>query len=72
MDKSEREYLLELWDLNVCPNCGKAIPDGTRVGSGKKSDGGFCSLDCYAEYHKLALIQRAVHVATVFKRHRES
>jgi hypothetical protein len=72
MDKSEREYLLEMWGENICPNCAKAIPEASRVGSGKKSDGGFCSLDCYAEYHKRALAQRAFHVATIAKRHRES
>jgi hypothetical protein len=41
MAEPERNYLLELWDNNVCPNCGKKIPAGKRVGSGKKSDGGF-------------------------------
>lgn len=72
MDIPEREYLLELWDQNICPNCGNAIPDGTRLGSGKKSDGGFCSLNCYAEYHKRPLAQRAFHVATIAKRHEEA
>jgi hypothetical protein len=50
MAESEQSYLLELWSKNVCPNCGKKIPEGTRVGSGKKSEGGFCTLDCYGEY----------------------
>ncbi len=44
-------YLLELWDKNICPNCGKGIPEGTRVGSGMKKDGGFCSLTCYASFY---------------------
>lgn len=48
MARSEEDYLRELWDKNICPNCGKDIPKGKRVGSGKKSEGGFCSLDCYA------------------------
>jgi len=48
MAESIEAYLLELWDQNICPNCGKTIPQGTRVGSGRKSEGGFCSLDCYA------------------------
>lgn len=41
---------LELWDRNICPNCGKTIPQGTRVGSGRKREGGFCSLDCYTSF----------------------
>lgn len=59
MDVSENAYLLELWAKNICPWCGKTIPEGTRVGSGRKSDGGFCSLACYADYHALTLIDRA-------------
>jgi len=35
------------------------IPEGTRVGSGRKADGGFCSLGCYAGYYSLELIDRA-------------
>jgi len=54
----EQRFLLECWDQNVCPHCNKQIPEGTRVGSGKKSEGGFCSLNCYGEYHKKALIAR--------------
>jgi hypothetical protein len=34
------------------------MPEGQRVGSGKKSDGGFCSLDCYGEYHKKRLVEK--------------
>jgi hypothetical protein len=56
---SETQYLLELWSRNVCPWCGKNIPEGTRVGSGRKSEGGFCSLPCYADYYALELADRA-------------
>jgi hypothetical protein len=35
------------------------IPEGTRAGSGRKSDGGFCSLNHYAEHPKLELAERA-------------
>jgi predicted nucleic acid-binding Zn ribbon protein len=59
MTNNEQEFLLQLWERNICPMCGKRIPDGQRVGSGRKSDGGFCSLDCYAEYHKLDLVEKA-------------
>lgn len=50
MARSECDYLLELWDKNICPNCGEQIPEHCRIGSGKKADGGFCSLECYAKY----------------------
>ena len=72
MDKSEDELLLELWDAAICPNCGKQIPEGTRIGTGRRSDGGFCSLDCYAKFHLTALQERAVHVAAIQKRHQDS
>ncbi len=72
MANSERDYLLELWDKNICPNCGKIIPERTRVGGGKKSEGGFCSLDCYAQYWKLELVERAKKVAALVERHRSS
>jgi hypothetical protein len=70
MAESERNYLLELWDQNVCPNCGKKIPEGKRVGSGKKSEGGFCSLGCYGEYYRTEVVERAKKVAAVAERHR--
>ncbi len=59
---SEAEYLLELWEQNVCPFCGKLIAAGTRVGSGRKSEGGFCSLRCYGDYYALELAERAKKV----------
>ena len=69
MARSEEDYLLELWDKNICPNCGKDIPERTRVGSGRKADGGFCSLDCYAKYHETELSERARKVAALAGRH---
>ena len=72
MAESEQKCLLELWAKNICPNCGKNIPDGKRVGSGKKSDGGFCSLDCYAQYHKADLTERHKKIVALAKRHRNS
>jgi hypothetical protein len=72
MANSEESYLRELWDKNICPNCGKAIPEGARVGSGKKSPGGFCSLGCYAEYHKADLIEPGKRIAALAARHRNS
>ena len=72
MGESERNYLLELWDKNICPNCGKNIPEGKRVGSGKKSEGGFCSLQCYTRYYQTEIIERAKTVAALAERHRKS
>lgn len=50
---SESAYLEALWERNICAYCQKIIPEGGRVGSGKKADGAFCSLDCFAKYHVL-------------------
>jgi len=72
MAESEQSYLLELWDKNICPNCCKKIPEGKRVGSGKKSDGGFCSLGCYVEYHEAELIERHVERMSLTQRHSNS
>ena len=64
-DRSEGEYLLELWEKNICPTCGKIIRERSRVGSGRKSDGGFCSLDCYGRFHEMALLERSRHIAKI-------
>jgi len=68
MEPIEKQHLLELWKMNICPQCGKLIPDGTRVGSGQKSDGGFCSLDCYTEFYELELIERADNLQKMIER----
>jgi len=65
MAVSEAEHPLALWEQNICPYCGKLIPEGTRVGSGRKSDGGFCSLDCYARYYQMELQERARKLAKI-------
>jgi hypothetical protein len=72
MAESEEQYLLELWTKNICPNCGKQIPSGHRVGSGKKSKGGFCSLDCYASFCEYELTERARRISEAMKKHGES
>jgi len=59
MAGSEEEDLTDLWEKNICPHRGKNIPEGKRIGTGKISQGGFCSLDCYASYYKLDLAERA-------------
>ncbi len=59
MAQSESKYLLELWGRNICPFCKNVFDEGKRVGTGRKSDGGFCSLSCYTEYYKLDLRERA-------------
>lgn len=52
-----------LWRKNICPFCGKLIPEGTRIGDGVKGHGGFCSLDCYARYYEQELVVRALRLA---------
>jgi hypothetical protein len=58
---SEATYLKTMWDRNECPNCRSAIPEGKRVGTGRKKDGGFCSLDldCYTRYYAMELSEKA-------------
>lgn len=68
----ESKYLLDLLRAKVCPWCGKNIPEGTRVGSGRKSEGGFCSLDCYTKYYALELQERAKRVSDLAKRNKPS
>jgi hypothetical protein len=53
------EHLPELW---------QTIPQGTRVGSGRKSEGGFCSLDCYTSFYQLELAERARRLVERTKR----
>ena len=72
MAESEEQYLLDLWEKNVCPNCSKQIPAGRRVGSGQKTKGGFCSLDCYARFYQYELAERARRISEAMKRHGES
>ena len=68
MAESIEAFLLELWDQNICPNCGKTIPQGARVGSGRKSEGGFCSLDCYTIFYQLELAEHARRLTERTKR----
>jgi len=57
---------------NICTNCGKVVPTGALIGSGKKSEGIFCSLDCSAVYNKEKLLERAKKVQANAARHRNS
>ena len=68
LSESVQASLFELWDQNICPNCDKTIPQGTRVGSGRKSEGGFCSLDCYTIFYQLELAERARRLTERTKR----
>lgn len=63
---SEASYLETLWAGNICPYCHNSIPEGKRVGSGKRSNGGFCSLNCFSRYHALDFAEKA----TILKRSR--
>jgi hypothetical protein len=72
MSSSEEVYLLELWDKNICPNCGRHIPAGRRVGSGQKNKGGFCSLDGYASFYQYELAEKARRISEAMKKAQES
>jgi hypothetical protein len=69
---SETTYLLELWSRNVCPYCEKVLQPNSRVGTGRKSEGGFCSLDCYAKYYSIELNERSRKVAELAKQHSDT
>lgn len=53
---SEEELLDELESQSLCPHCMETLT--SRLGSGRKADGIFCSLSCYFQYHRTAIIQR--------------
>ena len=36
--------------LRLCGRCGRAVPDGGGVGTGRLSDGFFCGLACLAAF----------------------
>ncbi len=72
MASSEEECLIELWNKRICPFCGKMIREGKAIGSGKLSKGRFCSLDCYTEYHRAEILERARKVQALADRHRNS
>ena len=69
---SEAAYLKMLWERNVCPHCHDMIPAGTRVGSGRKADGGFCSLDCFSKYHALSFAEKARLLKGRIRTHNDS
>jgi hypothetical protein len=55
---SEASYLLDCWRRTICAYCGQRYLATQRVGSGQKSKGGFCSLDCYTKYYQLEIVER--------------
>jgi hypothetical protein len=57
---TEAAYLKMMWGRNECPHCHRVILEGERVGTGRKADGGFCSLDCYARYNALEFAEKAM------------
>ena len=72
VNEAEGKVLLELWHQKICPFCEKPIPEGQRLGSGRKKEGGFCSLSCYTEYYKVKLVERLRRIAAISARHRNS
>lgn len=56
MAVQEEAHLQKCLAANVCPVCSKSLK--TKVGSGKKKDGVFCSVACYGEWHAEMLKRR--------------
>jgi hypothetical protein len=56
MAESEANYLAQCRQEGICPRCREVVKE--KYGTGRFEDGVFCSLDCYAEWHKAALIRR--------------
>lgn len=55
---TDKKDLIQLWALNICPQCGEQIKPLQRIGTGRRGDGGFCSLACFVEYHGKATAER--------------
>jgi hypothetical protein len=58
MRKTEHSLLVELGNRKICPHCGRRIPFEAGLGTGRKFQGVFCSLDCYANYSVLEMTDR--------------
>jgi hypothetical protein len=56
MAETEDGYLEKCKKEGLCPTCHK--PLGAGIGSGRHTDGVFCSLECYGEWHRASLIRR--------------
>ncbi|MEZ4671471.1 MAG: hypothetical protein R3E39_26505 [Anaerolineae bacterium] len=65
---TEEKNLSELAALQICPQCGKSLEEKFKYGTGRLIDGVFCSLDCFSEYHKLGIMERAKRVQELFHR----
>lgn len=64
MAETEEAYLARCWERDICPYCSRIFPATQRVGSGRKKQGGFCSLACYGSYHAMDLAARQARVCT--------
>ena len=58
--------------VRAVDSIGANIAEGTRVGSGQKTKGGFCSLDCYARFYEVEIIQRTYRLAELSRRNQDS
>jgi hypothetical protein len=52
------ELIRRSWDEGICPKCGQKIAERKGIGTGRKADGTFCSLDCIAAFHGKDFIRR--------------
>jgi hypothetical protein len=57
--EAKRQRIAEANAMGRCPNCGQPLDTGKPVGSGRRSEGIFCSLDCLATFHEDYFRERA-------------
>lgn len=66
---NQDEWLRQLAELGICPNCGNAIAPGKRLVRGS---GVYCGLGCVAEFNAVELIDQHRRIVAAFERHRRS
>ena len=69
MAEDERAYLLRCYEEQICPHCKSTLAETGRYGPGRREDGVFCSMNCYALYNKRELVER--HIERLKKARRE-
>ena len=50
LNEALKRHVAECYETNTCPECSNSFEQG--LGSGKITDGLFCSLSCFAEFRQ--------------------